>query len=186
MLPPSFEGPLLNKLLNIFRIPELRNKMFFTIGMLIVYRIGFYVPLPGVNAIALAKNASDNAGSAARRPLQLSFHLFGRQPRPIDHLRLGHHALHFRLHHFAIDGHCRPRAGKAQEGRRAGDEKDHRMDAVSHRRRLFGAGGLVGLSAFEFADAAAVSARSWRFSSYLFRHGRCRPHRGFNVPDVAR
>lgn len=35
--------------LNIFRIPELRNKVFFTVGMLAIYRVGFYVPVPGVN-----------------------------------------------------------------------------------------------------------------------------------------
>ncbi len=35
--------------LNIFRIAELRNKVFFTVGMLVIYRVGFYVPMPGVN-----------------------------------------------------------------------------------------------------------------------------------------
>ncbi len=35
--------------LNIFKIPELRNKVLFTVGMLCIYRIGFYVPVPGVN-----------------------------------------------------------------------------------------------------------------------------------------
>ena len=44
---------MLQKLLNVFRIPELRNKLLFTLAMLVVYRIGFYVPLPGVNAPAL-------------------------------------------------------------------------------------------------------------------------------------
>ncbi|NOT01549.1 MAG: preprotein translocase subunit SecY [Phycisphaerales bacterium] len=35
--------------LNIFKIPELRNKVLFTVGLLSIYRIGFYVPVPGVN-----------------------------------------------------------------------------------------------------------------------------------------
>ncbi len=35
--------------LNIFKIPELRNKILFTIGMLCIYRIGFAVPVPGVD-----------------------------------------------------------------------------------------------------------------------------------------
>ncbi len=55
---------MFNKLLNIFRIPELRKKLLFTLGMLIVYRIGFYVPLPGVNAPALHANALATADSA--------------------------------------------------------------------------------------------------------------------------
>jgi len=36
-------------LLNIFKIPELRNKILFTLGMLAIYRIGFYVAVPGVD-----------------------------------------------------------------------------------------------------------------------------------------
>jgi preprotein translocase subunit SecY len=40
---------LLNKLFNVFRIPDLRNKLIFTLALLCVYRIGFYVPLPGVD-----------------------------------------------------------------------------------------------------------------------------------------
>ena len=35
--------------INIFKIPELRNKVLFTLGLLAIYRIGFYVPVPGVN-----------------------------------------------------------------------------------------------------------------------------------------
>ncbi len=42
-------------LINAFRIPELRNKLLFTLGMLVVYRIGFWIPLPGVNQEMLAK-----------------------------------------------------------------------------------------------------------------------------------
>ncbi len=46
--------------LNIFKIPELRNKIMFTLGMLVIYRIGFYVPVPGVDQLAM--NASGPAG----------------------------------------------------------------------------------------------------------------------------
>src|SRR5947199_6502479 len=35
--------------LNIFRVPELRNKVLFTLFMLAIYRIGYHVPLPGVD-----------------------------------------------------------------------------------------------------------------------------------------
>ncbi len=40
---------------NVFRIPDLRKKVLFTLLMLAVYRIGFYVPLPGVDQDKLAK-----------------------------------------------------------------------------------------------------------------------------------
>jgi preprotein translocase subunit SecY len=43
-------------LINAFRIPELRNKLLFTLGMLVVYRLGFWIPLPGVNQEMLATN----------------------------------------------------------------------------------------------------------------------------------
>jgi len=36
-------------LVNIFRVPELRNKVLFTLFMLAVYRIGFHIPIPGVD-----------------------------------------------------------------------------------------------------------------------------------------
>ena len=38
---------------SIFKIPELKRKIFFTFLILIVYRIGGHVPIPGVNASAL-------------------------------------------------------------------------------------------------------------------------------------
>lgn len=44
---------MIQALLNVFRIPELRTKVLFTLAMLAVYRIGFWIPLPGVNQGAL-------------------------------------------------------------------------------------------------------------------------------------
>ncbi|HEX2613145.1 MAG TPA: preprotein translocase subunit SecY [Fibrobacteria bacterium] len=40
--------------LNIFRIPELRSRILFTLGMLAIYRIGGFVPLPGIDSAAIA------------------------------------------------------------------------------------------------------------------------------------
>ena len=40
---------------NIFRIPELKKKVFFTLGILVVYRIGAHIPTPGINSAALAE-----------------------------------------------------------------------------------------------------------------------------------
>lgn len=55
---------MIKTLTNVFRIPELRNKLLFTLGMLCVYRIGFAIPLPGVNAEHLAAAAQQSANSA--------------------------------------------------------------------------------------------------------------------------
>ncbi len=46
-----------NSLKNIFAIPELRNRVLFTLGLLGVYRIGHHIPTPGVNTAALAELA---------------------------------------------------------------------------------------------------------------------------------
>ena len=40
---------------NIFKIPELKKRILFTLSLLIVYRIGVHVPVPGIDAAALAE-----------------------------------------------------------------------------------------------------------------------------------
>ncbi|MCY7360909.1 MAG: preprotein translocase subunit SecY [Ignavibacteria bacterium] len=48
---------------NIFKIEELRNRLLFTLAMLVVVRIGAHITLPGIDAGLLAeaqKNQSDN------------------------------------------------------------------------------------------------------------------------------
>lgn len=43
-----------SKLGNITKVPELNKRIFFTLAMLIVYRVGVFVPTPGINGDALA------------------------------------------------------------------------------------------------------------------------------------
>ena len=45
---------MLDKFLNIFRIPDLRKKLIFTGLLLLVYRLGGKVPIPGIDKTALA------------------------------------------------------------------------------------------------------------------------------------
>jgi preprotein translocase subunit SecY len=54
---------------NIFRIPDLRNRVLFTLAMLVIYRIGFWIPLVGVDQTQLAEaaeKASENATGFGR------------------------------------------------------------------------------------------------------------------------
>jgi len=44
---------MLEKLRNIFQVPELRRRILFTLGLFVVYRFGEHIPTPGVNAEAL-------------------------------------------------------------------------------------------------------------------------------------
>ncbi len=57
---------MIQALINIFRIPDLRNRVLFTLGIIFVYRIGFWIPLPGVDQQALVeaaqKAAEDSSG----------------------------------------------------------------------------------------------------------------------------
>lgn len=41
--------------LNAFKLPDLRRKILFTLGILVVYRLAAHIPLPGVDAGALRK-----------------------------------------------------------------------------------------------------------------------------------
>src|SRR5256885_952077 len=54
-------------LLNIFRVPELRNKVLFTLFMLAIYRVGYHVPIMGVDQAKFAQMAktqgSDNSAA---------------------------------------------------------------------------------------------------------------------------
>jgi len=50
---------LLESIKNIFKIPELKKKILFTAFILILYRLGSFIPTPGVNAEALKAFFSD-------------------------------------------------------------------------------------------------------------------------------
>ncbi len=52
-----------NAVVNIFKIPDLRNRILFTLGILIIYRIGAHIPLPGINVEALRTYFVQSAGS---------------------------------------------------------------------------------------------------------------------------
>ncbi|MFZ2331017.1 MAG: preprotein translocase subunit SecY, partial [Atribacterota bacterium] len=45
---------MLEQLRNIFKIPDLKNRLLFTLAMLIVVRLGSHIPLPGIDKQALA------------------------------------------------------------------------------------------------------------------------------------
>jgi preprotein translocase subunit SecY len=54
---------MFDKFANIFRIPDLRKRVLFTLAMLAVYRLGSFIPTPGINADMLAQFFSQNSGS---------------------------------------------------------------------------------------------------------------------------
>jgi len=54
---------VLDALRNALRIEDLRRKLLYTLGLLVVFRIGSFVPVPGVNAAALAEQLGVTGGN---------------------------------------------------------------------------------------------------------------------------
>jgi len=54
----------MEKFLNIFRIPDLRKRVLFTLAILAIYRLGAWIPTPGVNTSQLQMMFDQQAGSA--------------------------------------------------------------------------------------------------------------------------
>src|SRR5437868_15439502 len=46
---------MFDKLANIFRVPDLRKRVLFTLALLAVYRLGGHIPTPGIDAAALSR-----------------------------------------------------------------------------------------------------------------------------------
>jgi len=67
---------MFSTLANIFRIGELRRKILFTVLLLMMYRLGFYIALPGVDQHTMAEAAKQAGGSDAFGQMAAAFSLF--------------------------------------------------------------------------------------------------------------
>lgn len=56
---------LLTSFQNILKIPELRTRILFTLGMLVVYRVGAHIPTPGINGEALSEFLQKQGGRSS-------------------------------------------------------------------------------------------------------------------------
>jgi len=52
---------VLTAISNAFRVPELRKKIIFTLGMIMLYRLGAYIPVPGINIATVKALVDSNA-----------------------------------------------------------------------------------------------------------------------------
>ena len=66
---------MLQAFLNMWRIKELRNKLLFVIAMLAIYRMGFFIPLLGVDQEAL-RMAAEKMQDSATGTLMLYVSMF--------------------------------------------------------------------------------------------------------------
>ncbi|MEJ2647901.1 MAG: preprotein translocase subunit SecY [Sedimentisphaerales bacterium] len=51
---------MLGTIVNIFRIRDLRNKILFTVALLIIYRVGFHIPVPGFDNSKVVEAATQS------------------------------------------------------------------------------------------------------------------------------
>ena len=106
--------PMLESVKTAFKLPDLRKKILFTLGMLAIFRLGAHVPVPGFTKIKLR----------CRHTLQLAGHLGRRrfeEDEPLCHV--GQPLYHRVDYHAAFaDGH--PEPGAVGEGRRGGPAQD--------------------------------------------------------------
>lgn len=54
---------LVSSVQNIFKIPELKNRVIFTLALLTVYRIGCHIPTPGIDGEALSRFLLERGGA---------------------------------------------------------------------------------------------------------------------------
>ena len=59
-------GGMMETIRNAFKIKDLRKKIFFTLGLLIVYRIGCAIPIPGVDILKFNTLFVDQLGSVGQ------------------------------------------------------------------------------------------------------------------------
>ena len=54
---------MFESIVNIFKMQDLRNRILLTLALLAVYRLGIYIPSPGVDRVALADFFEDSQGT---------------------------------------------------------------------------------------------------------------------------
>ena len=103
---------MLSSLKNIFKVADLRNKVLFTLLMLVLYRLGASIPVPGVDFQAVKQ--LQKAGRDAGHP-RVPEPVLRRRAQPVRHLRPRDHAVH-----HGVDHHPDPRRGDAEAAGVAG------------------------------------------------------------------
>ena len=62
---------MLNALINAMKVKELRHKIFFTLGIIALYRVGSFIPVPGIPFADLVSNFRDTSTNAGLLMLNL-------------------------------------------------------------------------------------------------------------------
>lgn len=85
---------------NVWKIEELRNRIVFTLGLLLVYRFGAHVTLPGIDATQLDKLAGQTENGIGSILDMFTGGAFSKAS-----VCFGYHALHFSFNCCSINGY---------------------------------------------------------------------------------
>jgi hypothetical protein len=119
-------------LANFAKATDLKKRLWFTLGALIVFRLLSFVPLPGIDPRAL----NSLFHTDARRRARFLQHVLGRQPGAHEPDRAGRDALHHRLDRGAARDLDVADARRAQEGGRERAQEDQPIYPLRHRAPL--------------------------------------------------
>ena len=134
---------MLDKIVTVFRIPELRQKIFLTLILLAVYRMGFAIPLPIIDQAEFAKRHEAQRQSS-----------FGQVMQAVSMFAASQIGM-TRSSAWASCPTSRPRSSSSSSGpsirrwkrcRRKAKrpEEDQRIHALRHRRALRGPERVLG------------------------------------------
>ncbi len=69
---------------NIFKIPELKKRILYTFGLLAVYRVGAFIPTPGIDhGVRIPGGHPSNRDIGDRRPHQKQRSVIGGDPHTV-------------------------------------------------------------------------------------------------------
>ena len=113
---------MFEKIRIIFTIPELRQKILLTLGLLAIYRVGWQVPLPIVDPAAMRAFAEESGGISDLLKTVAVFS--ASQLSQGNHFWSWHHAIHFGFNYFSVIRHSvAPARETPERGGRQGERK---------------------------------------------------------------
>ena len=89
---------------NIYKIEELRKRILYTLGLLLVYRLGCFVVIPGINPNALGEGSALASQLEGNGLLGL-LNVFSGCIRQCGDFCTRSDAVHHRFDHHSVDGH---------------------------------------------------------------------------------
>ena len=115
---------MLGTFVNIFKVPDLRNKILFTVALLCIYRIGFYIPVPGFDAEKIQQvSGSAGYGFSAGSCCGLYADVYRRYASAVQFVWFGYYAVYFGIDYSNAAGGGLPALKKLRQEGQTGHKK---------------------------------------------------------------